>query len=52
MDEATGTKGDRDPIDALEIGSKIHKSGEVVQVEFVYSQASNLGESTGCLSGD
>ncbi|MFH4976612.1 hypothetical protein AB6A40_003321 [Gnathostoma spinigerum] len=29
----TKTKGDNDPIDVLEIGSKVHKRGDVVQVK-------------------
>lgn len=32
-DPATGCKGDNDPIDVLEIGSRIAKRGEVVQVK-------------------
>lgn len=32
MDKETNTKGDNDPIDIVEIGSKIHKRGDVVQV--------------------
>lgn len=35
MDPATGCKGDNDPIDVLEIGSRISKQGEVVQVKIL-----------------
>lgn len=34
-DEHTGAKGDNDPIDIIEIGSKIHKRGAVVQVKII-----------------
>jgi len=33
LDESTGTKGDNDPIDVLEIGFKVAKRGEVKQVK-------------------
>lgn len=33
LDPSTGCKGDNDPIDALEIGSRIAKRGEVIQVK-------------------
>lgn len=33
MDASTGCKGDNDPIDALEIGSRVATRGEVVQVK-------------------
>jgi len=33
VDAATKCKGDNDPIDVCEIGSKIHKRGDVVQVK-------------------
>ncbi|XP_015174245.1 PREDICTED: inorganic pyrophosphatase isoform X1 [Polistes dominula] len=33
LDEATGCKGDNDPIDVLEIGYRIAKRGEVLQVK-------------------
>uniref|UniRef100_A0A0N5A6D0 inorganic diphosphatase n=1 Tax=Parastrongyloides trichosuri TaxID=131310 RepID=A0A0N5A6D0_PARTI len=33
VDEHTGAKGDNDPIDVIEIGSKQHKAGSVVQVK-------------------
>lgn len=33
LDAATGCKGDNDPIDVLEIGSRVAKRGEVVQVK-------------------
>ncbi|TRY71229.1 hypothetical protein TCAL_06541 [Tigriopus californicus] len=33
VDEATKCKGDGDPIDCCEIGQKVHKSGEVIQVK-------------------
>jgi len=33
VDPATGCKGDNDPIDVCEIGSKVHKRGAVVQVK-------------------
>ncbi|NXU61392.1 IPYR pyrophosphatase, partial [Horornis vulcanius] len=33
MDDITGCCGDNDPIDVCEIGSKIHSSGEIVQVK-------------------
>lgn len=32
-DPSTGCKGDNDPIDVLEIGSRVAKRGEVVQVK-------------------
>lgn len=35
LDPNTGCKGDNDPIDALEIGSRIAKRGEVVQVKIL-----------------
>jgi len=31
-DPNTGADGDNDPIDIVEIGSKVHKRGDVVQV--------------------
>jgi nucleosome-remodeling factor subunit len=34
-DETTGAHGDNDPIDVIEIGSKIHKRGAVVQVKIL-----------------
>jgi len=34
-DEATGCKGDNDPIDVIEIGSQIHVRGAVIQVKVV-----------------
>ena len=33
MDPNTGTKGDNDPLDVCEIGCRIHKRGEVIQVK-------------------
>lgn len=33
IDEATGCKGDNDPIDVVEIGSKVHGRGSIVQVK-------------------
>lgn len=33
VDAHTGAKGDNDPIDVIEIGSKVHKRGAVVQVK-------------------
>uniref|UniRef100_A0A914CQ81 inorganic diphosphatase n=1 Tax=Acrobeloides nanus TaxID=290746 RepID=A0A914CQ81_9BILA len=36
-DPNTGADGDNDPIDIVEIGSKIHKCGEVVQVKVLAS---------------
>ena len=33
LDEATGCKGDNDPIDVLEIGYRVAKRGEVLQVK-------------------
>uniref|UniRef100_A0A1B6DH93 Inorganic pyrophosphatase n=1 Tax=Clastoptera arizonana TaxID=38151 RepID=A0A1B6DH93_9HEMI len=33
LDEHTGYKGDNDPIDVLEIGQKVAKRGEVIQVK-------------------
>ncbi|GJQ85823.1 hypothetical protein Trydic_g15290 [Trypoxylus dichotomus] len=33
LDDGTGCKGDNDPIDALEIGYKIAKRGEILQVK-------------------
>lgn len=33
VDKATGYKGDNDPIDVLEIGQKVAKKGEVLQVK-------------------
>uniref|UniRef100_A0A1L8E0P8 Inorganic pyrophosphatase n=1 Tax=Nyssomyia neivai TaxID=330878 RepID=A0A1L8E0P8_9DIPT len=35
LDPATGCKGDNDPIDALEIGSRVAKRGDVVQVKIL-----------------
>ncbi|KAH7724102.1 inorganic pyrophosphatase [Aphelenchoides avenae] len=35
VDEHTGAKGDNDPIDIIEIGSKVHKRGAVVPVKVV-----------------
>uniref|UniRef100_A0A915AVX0 inorganic diphosphatase n=1 Tax=Parascaris univalens TaxID=6257 RepID=A0A915AVX0_PARUN len=35
VDKETNAKGDNDPIDIVEIGSKIHKRGDVVQVKVV-----------------
>jgi len=35
VDKHTGCKGDNDPIDVCEIGSKIHKRGAVVQVKIL-----------------
>lgn len=35
LDSSTGCKGDNDPIDVLEIGSRIAKRGEVVQVKIL-----------------
>ncbi|XP_062535932.1 inorganic pyrophosphatase-like isoform X2 [Armigeres subalbatus] len=35
LDPNTGCKGDNDPIDALEIGSRVAKRGEVVQVKIL-----------------
>lgn len=34
-DPSTGCKGDNDPIDVLEIGSRVAKRGEVVQVKIL-----------------
>ncbi|KAI1303630.1 Inorganic pyrophosphatase [Halotydeus destructor] len=33
VDEATGCKGDNDPVDVCEIGSKVHPRGAVIQVK-------------------
>lgn len=33
VDEATGCKGDNDPIDVCEIGYRVAKRGEVIQVK-------------------
>ena len=33
LDEGTGCKGDNDPIDVVEIGSRVHSRGAVVQVK-------------------
>lgn len=33
VDEATGCKGDNDPIDVVDIGSQIHARGSVIQVK-------------------
>lgn len=33
LDEATGAKGDNDPIDVIEIGSRVALRGEVIQVK-------------------
>lgn len=33
LDESTGYKGDNDPIDVLEIGYRVAKRGEVLQVK-------------------
>lgn len=33
LDDGTGCKGDNDPIDALEIGYRVAKRGEVLQVK-------------------
>lgn len=33
LDEATGCKGDNDPIDVVEIGSRVAKRGEVLQIK-------------------
>lgn len=33
MDESTGCKGDNDPIDVCEIGYRVAKRGEVLQVK-------------------
>lgn len=33
LDESTGCKGDNDPIDILEIGFRVAKRGEVLQVK-------------------
>ncbi|EEB19937.1 Inorganic pyrophosphatase, putative [Pediculus humanus corporis] len=35
LDDSTGCKGDNDPIDVLEIGSKIAKRGEVLEVKIL-----------------
>ncbi|XP_054167004.1 inorganic pyrophosphatase-like isoform X2 [Oppia nitens] len=35
LDESTGHKGDNDPIDALEIGSRVAQRGEVVKVKIL-----------------
>lgn len=35
MDQSTGCKGDNDPIDVLEIGYRIAKRGDVVQVKIL-----------------
>lgn len=35
LDSSTGCKGDNDPIDVLEIGSRVAKRGEVVQVKIL-----------------
>lgn len=35
LDAATGCKGDNDPIDALEIGSRVAQRGDVVQVKIL-----------------
>lgn len=32
VDDETQTKGDNDPVDVVEIGSKVHKRGDVVPV--------------------
>ena len=33
MDERTGCKGDNDPIDVCEIGHRVAKRGDVIQVK-------------------
>ncbi len=35
IDKGTQAKGDNDPIDVIEIGSKIHKRGAVIQVRLL-----------------
>ena len=35
MDERTGCKGDNDPIDVCEIGHRVAKRGDVVQVKIL-----------------
>lgn len=35
LDPSTGCKGDNDPIDVLEIGSRVAKRGEIVQVKIL-----------------
>lgn len=35
LDEETGHKGDNDPLDAVEIGSKVHKRGAVIQIKIL-----------------
>lgn len=35
MDKSTGAKGDNDPIDVIEIGSRVAKRGEVLQVKIL-----------------
>ncbi|KAF7278304.1 hypothetical protein GWI33_008654 [Rhynchophorus ferrugineus] len=35
LDDATGCKGDNDPIDVLEIGYKVAKRGEILQVKIL-----------------
>ncbi|RWS24430.1 Inorganic pyrophosphatase-like protein, partial [Leptotrombidium deliense] len=35
LDESTGCKGDNDPIDVCEIGSRVHKRGAVIQVKIL-----------------
>lgn len=35
VDESTGCKGDNDPIDVVEIGSKVHPRGSVIQVKIL-----------------
>ena len=35
VDSSTGTKGDGDPIDVCEIGSKIHSTGSIIKVKLL-----------------
>lgn len=35
LDDATGCKGDNDPIDVLEIGYRVAKRGEILQVKIL-----------------
>lgn len=35
LDPSTGCRGDNDPIDVLEIGSRVAKRGEIVQVKIL-----------------
>lgn len=42
IDPSTGAKGDGDPIDAIEIGAKRHRIGDVVNVGFKNSETRQI----------